>query len=902
MGNKLSALRNPLLLCAIATSPWHAALAAGGIATDGTMGAAQNFSGANIGIPQRLGATVGTNLFHSFAEFNITSGQTVEFTGSDALRNVISRVTGSSASHIDGLLKSSIAHAAFYFINPNGITFGAHGEIDVPGAFHVGTADKVDFPDGGAFYADDNRISVLRSAPPAAFGFLTSSTDNNGLIAANRAQLSVREHQILDMVAGDITLNNGAGLYAPSGQIRLVAIKGASQVELRPALEELPLPDAPAAEQSGRIAIADSKLHATGNGGGRIALWGTTTLANSEAWADNTGASDATPATGVAISGRSLTVDNSTVSFDALAAGDAGNLTVKTTGALNIVNGGFIKSSARAGGDAGDVTVAADAVTIDKQERQDQITGLFSEASFSSSGDTGNVTVNARAVNIVNGGVIKSSTQGVGNAGRIAVTATDALTIDSRNNSVLSGIYSINQGDNSGDSGDVAVTAGTLTLVNGGQISSSTLGAGDAGQVNVTANALMIDSRDFSLWPTGIVSQAEPDSTGDAGNLTIRTESLAVINGGQISSSTFAPGDAGNVDVSAARVHLDSLGFSSWGTGIFSQANRDSTGNAGHVVVNAGTLAIDNGGVVSSSTFSEGAAGSVKVAADTLSIDGLGPLKDTGIFSKSISDVYHSSSGRVGNVTVNAATAIRLSNHGAISIENSGAPANPATINPGAITIASPTVDMTNSTVAASSTGGVAAGKIVMAIARRLTMDRSFITTTAILGNGGAIRIDSDGLMVLRDSGFTTTTSDNKNITDNNGGNIAVAARLLVMDSGLIQANAIAGRGGNITLSVNALVPNGNTLALGGAAINWQPDITGLNVIQAAPTAPGGVSGTLNVTPPQLNLSGIVANLGNPQFKAPMISQDFCELVSGSSLTRKGAGGLRPKSGKSLPF
>ena len=35
-----------------------------GIATDGTMGAAQTLSGVNVSIPQSLGSTVGNNLFH----------------------------------------------------------------------------------------------------------------------------------------------------------------------------------------------------------------------------------------------------------------------------------------------------------------------------------------------------------------------------------------------------------------------------------------------------------------------------------------------------------------------------------------------------------------------------------------------------------------------------------------------------------------------------------------------------------------------------------------------------------------------------------------------------------------------------------------------------------------------
>jgi hypothetical protein len=48
-----------------------------GIATNRSVGAVQNFTGAAISIPPELGKTVGNNLFHSFLDLNINTGQTV---------------------------------------------------------------------------------------------------------------------------------------------------------------------------------------------------------------------------------------------------------------------------------------------------------------------------------------------------------------------------------------------------------------------------------------------------------------------------------------------------------------------------------------------------------------------------------------------------------------------------------------------------------------------------------------------------------------------------------------------------------------------------------------------------------------------------------------------------------
>jgi hypothetical protein len=89
-------------------------------------------------------------------------------------------------------------------------------------------------------------------------------------------------------------------------------------------------------------------------------------------------------------------------------------------------------------------------------------------------------------------------------------------------------------------------------------------------------------------------------------------------------------------------------------------------------------------------------------------------------------------------------------------------------------------------------------------------------------------------------------------------------------------------------------------LLLRGTALAWRPFLAGLNVIQAASQA--GVNGEVNVTAPQLNLSGVIANLGGPQFDTGIIGQDYCGLGTDSSLTRTGAGGVKPKSGEQLLF
>src|SRR3954462_7063985 len=79
------------------------------IVTDGSLGGPKvSLRGGQIEIGADLGTRRGDNLFHSFERFGLAPGQTATFTGPDTLRNVISRVTGGQASHLDGTLRSTV--------------------------------------------------------------------------------------------------------------------------------------------------------------------------------------------------------------------------------------------------------------------------------------------------------------------------------------------------------------------------------------------------------------------------------------------------------------------------------------------------------------------------------------------------------------------------------------------------------------------------------------------------------------------------------------------------------------------------------------------------------------------------------------------------------------------------
>ena len=142
------------------------------ISTDGSVGPRVQLDGPEFAIGADLGTRAGGNLFHSFERFFLGPNERATFSGPNQVENIISRVTGGERSGIDGTIRSAIAGANFYFINPAGVVFGPNARLDVAGSFHVSTADELRFADGVAFSATDPAASSFTVAAPDAFGFL----------------------------------------------------------------------------------------------------------------------------------------------------------------------------------------------------------------------------------------------------------------------------------------------------------------------------------------------------------------------------------------------------------------------------------------------------------------------------------------------------------------------------------------------------------------------------------------------------------------------------------------------------------------------------------------------------------------------------------------------------------
>lgn len=564
------------------------------------------------------GTVSGTNLFHSFNQFNLTSTESATFTygGMGAIDNVIGRILG-GASSIDGTVgfDGTLPSANLFLINPAGIVFGPNAQLNVPGSFHASTADYVSFTGGDTWGAAVPATQTLSTAAPAAFGFLNDASFNSVTVQSG-ASLSVATNQTLSLVGSGLTVTN-ADLTAESGQVNLVSVASAGLVSSLSGT-----PSAPGI--GGSVSITDSTIDVSG------------TL--NETGDNGAGGS-------VYIKGGSLTLDNSSVfAIHYSDTVDAGDFDFQATGALNLTDS-FVYSGANfffpsSGGDADSGDINFDAGTF-------SATNTLVYSLTGGASPSGNITVSA------DDGV----TEVYDFAGGTYPTAMDAdIVIDNSNfySAALSTAnYSMGSpgyiflfsdslymtGGNlyastfsptdTASAGYVYLLADYAHITNSSQIHTDTDGAADAGYILFGGNEWLVDGG------TSITSDATSSATtGNAGDIRIIVDDFELDNASMATSyAGTGNGNAGVITVDNCFIFCspsptNSFTLSNGATLLSEVVN--GAGSAGDITILTDALTVQGGSSISSSSDQAiGAAGNVEIDSDTVVIDNSSISSDT---------------------------------------------------------------------------------------------------------------------------------------------------------------------------------------------------------------------------------------------------------------------------------
>ncbi|MBX3640458.1 MAG: filamentous hemagglutinin N-terminal domain-containing protein [Nitrosomonas sp.] len=940
---------------------------------------------------------------------------------------------------------------SFFFINPAGITFGAGASVDVPGSFYTSTASGLNMSDGSVYAANEAQASTLSAAEPESFGFLGNEAGSINIsgLETDLVELAFKPGTDVMFAGNNLQIENAVIKNIDntlSGLSLLLFATGYESTHI--ALKVLPDQSA-SGNLTIQNAMIDASGHGTGYLGIRAGDFFITRLSTLNV--ENTGGGALLSNPAIDVYTNSLLLDNAFFISGVSGTGKGGSINIEVTDSLKLQGIGAILSATFAQGDSGDISITADKLEITGSNSLNSYP-VISSIAASNTGNAGKINIIVNSLALMDGGQIYSSSFSQGNAGEIVISADQIEIIGSGlPDDIITGIASETRENSTGDAGKVTVIAGNmLTLKGGGQISANSFAQGKAGEINIFAKNLTVNGLGLTNVATSIASQAREGSSTDAGQVTvtvtdkltlsgggqinsgtfsqgkagavhvsaghieingqgivtgissqaergtgdagqvlvIATNMLELKGGGQISSSSFSQGKAGEIVISADQIKINGLDLPNIATGIASQAATKSTNNAGNITVTASdTIQILNGGQIGSDTFAQGNAGKVNVVAQHIEINGGNSLNDTltGISSQAQPD----SSGGAGQVTVSAMDRLELLGGGQISssvLKQTQGNAGEVTVTANQIVIDGQGLSKNNTGIlsaAASSSGGNAgkvtviaydtlnllaegeigsstfsegkAGEVIVS-ARQLELDNStissgalgsngeagsisitttddiqlhnqaFITTlslatrtdsnanrgnitillengslyldsstintASVIGNGGAININAKHIIYLLNSPITTSVFG----LAGNGGDINISANNLIMHSGFIQANTAASgaSGGNVNINVPTLIPSDSFLQTGGdTPFDFQP-FSGINVIQAA--APDGISGTITAATPQLNLSGVLTNLVIESIDSNTFNHNMCAVEKGSSLYQSGKGGMRMRA------
>jgi filamentous hemagglutinin family protein len=777
------------------------------------------------------GTPAGNNLFHSFQEFSVPTNGTAIFNNAANVQNIISRVTGSSVSQIDGLIRAN-GTANLFLINPSGIIFGQNAKLNIGGSFLATTANSLKFADGREFRAKVTQITPLLSLSiPIGLQFTNKTgqiqVNGNGGIDLDTDRsidsnlgLQVLPGKSLTFVGGNVSLNGGI-LQASGGRVELGGLTAAGTVGLN----------------------FDNNLQLSFPAGVARADISLTNASTINVVAENKGS--------IAINARNLDI----LKASSLVAGIGTEL-------------------GEVGSQAGDITLNATGAV--KFEERSQI---INSVNSNSIGDGGNITIQGESILFNNRSRLSSVINGRGNAGDVTLIAKDFVTFQN-----ISSTFTFIGGGGIGNGANIIIRAGSFSSLNGSGFLSLATGRGNAGNVTIDANhGVTFAGLDSNGAPSGVFVSATSDIPSKSGSITIRANSLSLRDGAQLDTSTSSPEPAGDITIETSGA-VSLLGVDSVGVASAIRSQVFGTGSGGNITIKASSLSLQDGAQLNSNTEGQGNAGNVIIEVNgavslagvnikgnaggivtvNLMATGLGGNIDIHANSLSVSDgarLFASTlgTGNAGNITVNVRDAIAFDSMNSIS--PSGAFTS---VEPGAVGDAG-NINLTARSIRLNNQAAISA-----------------ITTS---GNGGDINLQVQDLLLLRRNSKISTSAgtarqggDGGNITINAPNGFIVA---IPHENSDITANAFTGKGGRV-----------NIQAFGIFDIQPRQNSTLLNDITASSEL--GVDGTIELNTPDVDPEqGLVELPANLIDASNQITQG-CTPRRGqsNSLVVTGRGGL----------
>ena len=891
------------------------------------------------------GTSAGSNLFHSFQEFSVPTGNEAFFNNATNINNIITRVTGGNLSNIDGLIRAN-GGANLFLINPNGIVFGPNARLDIGGSFFASTAESIVFSDNVEFSASQPAANPLLTIN-APIGIQLGANPNPITVQGNghnltfdaridpiqpdrNVGLQVNDGNTLALVGGDILLEGG-NLTANQGRIELGSVAGAGTVSLMPAPDGFSL-DYGEIERFGNLSLTQaSSIDASGAGGGNIHLVGgnisaldSSAILNNTFGASNGGQIEIVAADTLAVDGGGMQIG---ISSQTIGSGNGAAINLSAQN-IQLTNGAQISSDTNSDGDSGDINIMA-TETLVVRGNEEMLVSTIIGNNPRDKGNGGDINIAARDVQISEFGFITTQSGNEGNAGDINLSVARNLTIENS-----AGLSSSTLGD--GNGGDINIAAQNVRILDFGTLETSTssffsTARGDGGNINLIATETLEMDGFFS----GLSTNTSSDGRG--GNAIVTAQNARITNGAVILANASGNGAGGTIELTVADTLIvggtgsftslfgamlsrSSAITSQAGLGFGDEPLPNAMGNGGNVNITARNIQLSNEGIISGTTAGAGNAGTLDIAAtETIEIDAAsvtssvnseargngGVLRlqapQIALTNSAEIDTSTDGAGNAGFIALQASDILQLSDGSRIASSSNST----ATGLGGSVDIQGGLLRISDSQIEAASDSVAAAGSVNVDVREVNLVDNATISVSGnnlgdagnLLINANTINLDGQsslqGTVTAGSQGSLNLNSSllvlrgNSNITTNagqqaNGGNITIeTVNLAAVGDSDITANAVEGQGGNIQIGVQGLFLSPNS------------EITASSQF--------GVDGIVQINNPDVDSTQGVVELS----QAPVDPSDLIVTGCGAdalenSFAFTGRGGLPPNPSRQL--
>lgn len=621
------------------------------------------------------GTRSGTNLFHSFQDFSVSTGNTAFFNNAADIQNIISRVTGKSVSNINGLIRAN-GTANLFLLNPNGIILGSNAQLNIGGSFVATTANSIKFADGKQFFAEPNHQEpLLTISVPTGLAFRDNSTGtiqvlgsghqitpNAGLLPTivnnNSTGLLVQPGKTLALIGSNVNVEGGI-ITTPGGQSELSSV-GSGLVGLKSNNQGWTF-DYEGVRKFEDIQLSKQALiNASGTGAGTIQVHGDNVhltdgsamliqnLGKTSSGSININASKSLVLEGTSPDGNV----SSSILTETLNTGEGGDLKVFTQ-RLTLQDGARVGAGTYSNAPGGNVTInASDSVQLLENRlanpfRRGDTISLISAATFAS-GKAGSVQMSTVKLGITDGGTVASSSFGTGDGNNVTVNA-DSIEITgikperSAPSTIAAAAF------NAGNAGSLTINTSQLRLKNGGIVNSVAFATGNAGSIRINAkNFIEVSGKADNSQPSFISSSVNVANEtlrrifglplvpiGSAGNISIDTPFFNVNQGGLISVANEGLGDAGRLEIKANTINITNNGGVTATTAV---------GQGGDINITSNNIFLRNG-IISTTAGqqdTDGDGGNINLNTNIL------------VLAENSSITANAFKGRGGNILINA--------------------------------------------------------------------------------------------------------------------------------------------------------------------------------------------------------------------------------------------------------